>query len=731
MSARTIASPGVQINETDLSLISRPSGETNVFITGFSQQGPTDEIINITSLSEYEQVYGNPANAAERYMYHSVKQILTTSPANLLVTRMPYGSGAGVGYSNAYSALVYPVCANNASLKDATEYNLLEPVSILLNDDEYEQLVQNDVAWDTSSNPLAPINSFSDIGRGGLVVLNSAKTSVNNLFEGFYIGLADNSNNNPATDFDAVSGMKAANAIVNDESQTFINVPSSRLAFTLTESASSFGSNSLSEVIENFPTDYNFGTSSFNDYLTLAVFKIRSSIYQQDTVTLDYVLTEGYTGSLYANRKSNNPNGGTPQTAFLDNLANRGSANIKVITNPYISTVGDWVDSDGTPKKTVRINSSAKNLYSVGVYSSNTDKEAKDVGNVPAKLERILRILESNDTINLDVTVEGGLGTVWASAKARKLDPSFSTEPQVFDDTYSLDITALKDTTGSFVGGVASDYRDVHNQFVAFADKTRKDHVHIADPLRNIFIKGSNLKTSKNKNFIFSSDLYWPLRNLYANTQSSYVATYGNWLRTNDFSSDSFCWVPASGYIAAVFASSAQSSFPWSAPAGFNRGSLVNVNDIAINPTQKQRDLLYKISINPIAFFPNDGTVVFGQKTLYRKPSAFDRINVRRLFLTLEKATQDVLKFFVFEPNTFTTRARVVGALSPIFDQAKINEGLFDYAVVCDERNNTPATIDNNELRVSIYIQPVRTAEFVLADFIATRTGVNFEELIS
>ena len=289
----------------------------------------------------------------------------------------------------------------------------------------------------------------------------------------------------------------------------------------------------------------------------------------------------------------------------------------------------------------------------------------------------------------------------------------------------------LKNTSGNPVGGIAGDYKSILNQFVAFADKTRKDHVFIADPLRQIFVKGGNVKASKNKTFIFSNDIYWPLRNLFDGVQSSYVATYGNWLRTTDLTSDSFCWIPASGYAAAVFATSAQTSFPWSAPAGFNRGSLLNVSDVGINPTQKQRDLLYKININPIAFFSNDGYVIYGQKTLYRKPSAFDRINVRRLFLSLEKSAQDVLKFYVFEPNTFTTRARVVGALTPIFEQAKLNEGLYDYAIVCDERNNTPSTIDNNELRVSLYIQPVRTAEFILADFIATRTGVNFEELIS
>jgi phage tail sheath protein FI len=190
-------------------------------------------------------------------------------------------------------------------------------------------------------------------------------------------------------------------------------------------------------------------------------------------------------------------------------------------------------------------------------------------------------------------------------------------------------------------------------------------------------------------------------------------------------------WVPSSGYAAAVYAQTAQTAYPWIAPAGFNRGTLNNVTDIAINPTQKQRDLLYKINVNPIAYFNNDGFVVFGQKTLFRKPSAFDRVNVRRLFLTLEKETQSLLKFFVFEPNTFATRNRLKGALVPIFDQAKLNDGLYDYLLVCDETNNTPSVIDNNELRISIYIKPVRAAEFILADFIATRTGIDFSELIS
>jgi hypothetical protein len=737
MAARTISSPGVQINEIDLSAITRPSGETNVFITGFAPQGPTDEVINITSVSEFESVYGLPTNAAERYLYHSAKQILTTSPANLLVTRMPYGNNLGDGFSNKYSALVFPISSNsNNGYETATEYQILPPVSILLSDDEYEKLVTNDVAWLSSYRNL-PINDFSNIGYGGIVVVNDAKTSINNVFEGYYMGFADNSNNNPYTKFDSITGMQAYSSST-DTKQTFVSIPANRLNFQLSGDANTLAKDSISEIIENYPTGYEFSSNVFNDYLTTMLFKIRPSIYKQDTVSLDYVVSEGYTGSLYSLRQLNNPNGGSPNTSFLDNVVNTNSNNIRILTNPYISNTGNWIDGSGNPTKKVRVSNGAKNLYGIGVYVSDTDKNSKIVDNVPAKLERVLRCLENDDIINLDIVAEAGLGTIWASAKTRKLDPNFSSEPIVFDDLYNVDLTngtantGLLDTTGSNPSCTARDeYLKVINQFYTFADQTRKDHLFISDPLRNIFVQGSNTKTAKNKNFVFSKDIYWTLRNLYGGIESSYVATYGNWIRTNDSKSDTLCWIPASGYVAAVMASSSQIAYPWSAPAGFNRGKLTNVIDLAINPTQKQRDLLYKVNINPIAFFQNDGNVIFGQKTLYRKPSAFDRINVRRLFLTLEKSTQEVLKLFVFEPNSFTTRSRVVGALTPLFDEARLNDGLYDYTIVCDERNNPPSTIDNNEMRVSIYIQPVRTAEFILADFIATRTGVNFEELIS
>jgi phage tail sheath protein FI len=189
-------------------------------------------------------------------------------------------------------------------------------------------------------------------------------------------------------------------------------------------------------------------------------------------------------------------------------------------------------------------------------------------------------------------------------------------------------------------------------------------------------------------------------------------------------------WVPFSPYAAADIANVDRDFEPWYAPAGFTRGKITNVLAMAITPKQKERDMMYKININPVAFFPNDGFNIFGQKTLLRQPSAFDRINVRRLFLYLEKATKRTVKYFVFEPNTTFTRNRVLSVLTPIFDIAKNTQGLYDYQIVCDKRNNPPAVIDQNELVIDIYLKPVRAAEFILVNFYATSTGASFSEII-
>jgi phage tail sheath protein FI len=214
------------------------------------------------------------------------------------------------------------------------------------------------------------------------------------------------------------------------------------------------------------------------------------------------------------------------------------------------------------------------------------------------------------------------------------------------------------------------------------------------------------------------------------NINSSYSAIYGNYFKIYDRFAEKERWVPASGYVSAVMAFTDFSAAQWWAPAGLNRGIISNVVDVAVNPNKGQRDILYYNRINPIVDFVGEGIVIWGQKTLQSKASAFDRINVRRLFLYLEKTIKRFARFYLFEFNDDFTRSRFRGTVNPFLSEVKARRGVFDYLVVCDETNNTPEVIDRNEFRAEILVKPTRVAEFIKLTFTAVGTGVEFNEVV-
>jgi len=215
------------------------------------------------------------------------------------------------------------------------------------------------------------------------------------------------------------------------------------------------------------------------------------------------------------------------------------------------------------------------------------------------------------------------------------------------------------------------------------------------------------------------------------NVNSSYVALYGNWLNVFDKWNNKHRWIPAAGHAAGIFANTDDVAEAWFAPAGLNRAILQNVRKLAWNPVLGERDILYKNGINPIVSFPGQGKVIWGQKDMLDKTSAFNRINVRRLFIILAKAIATSLKYFLFEPNDTFTRLQIINLIDPFLRDIVARRGIFDYLIVCDERNNTPERIDRNELWCDIYIKPTRTAEFIVLNLIATKTGASFTELVA
>ena len=193
---------------------------------------------------------------------------------------------------------------------------------------------------------------------------------------------------------------------------------------------------------------------------------------------------------------------------------------------------------------------------------------------------------------------------------------------------------------------------------------------------------------------------------------------------------DAYAWVSLSGHIAGLCASTDDVADPWFSPAGLNRGQLQGIVRLAYNPKQADRDELYQKRVNPVLTLPGQGTVLFGDKTALTKPSAFDRINVRRLFITIEKAIATASKFQLFELNDTFTRSTFRNAIEPFLRDVQGRRGITDFRVVCDESNNTGEVIDGNRFVADIYIKPTRSINFVTLNFVATRTGTAFEELV-
>jgi hypothetical protein len=875
--ARSIQSPGVEIFEKDLTLSPILPAGTNIFMTGFATKGPCDEVLQITSVSELEQVYGTPTNPVERYFYYGARQILNSSNGNLFVSRMPYGEDGGEGYGSRYGALVYPVVSvselsgqvtrntkpiaaqflalntvvteistsptlsgqlnsltangipgyekytetegasfvtgltnyynanitvpsNSAvaaqaqaltgffvtsndtvvstdlSLSGAT-FVLGAPKFFDLNLAQYQSVIDGsgftntNSTWSAASDDVNNINSVADFGKAGLIVVNKIQSTINNRFEGHYVGIADNTNLLANTDHTSIrkiytTGSSASNGLVVGSG--YVEVPTSKLAFPLsatTDSGNNRNSRSLSEILEKVSDSFpDMSSDKFDDTISFGLFKLRTSPYNPDAIKLDFAFEEARTGSFDFYRQINNQNGGIANTFYIENVVN-SSNNVTTFINSYINgkNSGTWLDAEGVPTKQVRVFSHnsvqalkdsfesnyakfgfhvndvaaiessmdyADALFPAGCFSTFTTN-GKSIGSLPLKIDRTLRKIENDEIFPLDLVVEAGLGTVFATACANHT--SFYDDTQISQGL----IEGLSAMTKNDLipptddrHNVRDNYNTIFQIFANFCENLRKDCLFIADPLRQIFVTGANSLVMSDTTRSFSQYIYNPLRHLFGTANTSYATTYGNWVKVNDMFAGMNIWVPFSPFAAADMANVDQNFEPWYAPAGFIRGKVTNALALAINPSQKNRDSLYKACINPVCFFPNDGFNIFGQKTLLRQPSAFDRINVRRLFLYLEKATKRTVKYFVFEPNTMFTRNRVVAVLDPIFERAKNTQGLYSYIIICNASNNTPTVIDQNELVVDIYLKPVRSAEFILVNFYATSTGANFSELI-
>jgi hypothetical protein len=266
------------------------------------------------------------------------------------------------------------------------------------------------------------------------------------------------------------------------------------------------------------------------------------------------------------------------------------------------------------------------------------------------------------------------------------------------------------------------------NKLISVAE-LRKDAIAFISPYRTAALTDTAIDT--NPTVRSSEDITTNVISFYSSIASSSYGVFDSGYKyMYDRFSDTFRYVPLNGDIAGICARNDINNFPWYSPAGTARGSILNAVKLAYNPSKSQRDRLYSERINSVIFSPGSGIVLFGDKTGYAKASAFDRINVRRLFIYLEDAISQAAKDQLFEFNDSLTRTNFVNTIEPFLRDVQAKRGIFDYLVVCDETNNTAAVIDNNQFIADIYIKPARSINFIGLNFIATKTGVDFEEVV-
>jgi hypothetical protein len=370
------------------------------------------------------------------------------------------------------------------------------------------------------------------------------------------------------------------------------------------------------------------------------------------------------------------------------------------------------------------INNSSQFIFinKLDTIYTNADKTIAEVDGGSTDIANVTAV-EDNSTIASGVFGDGIYMESFTSGQDGTIDAaSVNAALELFSDAETVDVNLLF----AEAGGLADSDQDTVDENLCTIASTRKDVVAFISPPVGVNAEAIEKKTSENA----KRDAVIAKRNALSGS-SSYSFMDSSPLYVYNKYDDNYVYIAASGHMAGLCVNTDNVAESWFSPAGYNRGNLRGITKLAFNPNQSSRDTLYKSQVNPIVSFPGQGILLFGDKTGQVKASAFDRINVRRLFITLEKAIATASKFQLFELNDEFTRAQFRNLVEPFLRDVKGRRGITDFLVVCDETNNTGQVIDTNRFVADIYIKPARSINFITLNFVATRTGVDFSEVTS
>ena len=711
--ALNLASPGIVVREVDLTVGRvNPTSDKTGAIAGPFAQGPVNEPTLIETEKDLVEVFGEPQPTDKQYeywlsassylAYGGVLNVVRTDDSDLKNAFSGTASDIKIQSLDDYNNLQYDEnVITGVTVAARNPGSWANGIKVALIDAKADQIINGFDATDVQVG-YAVTQAF------GKVIIGSGSTS---LGDGFLRGVVTGVGNS-TLDVKVLSHVSAAGTVTAVDYQ-----PNGTYQFeadTLTVST-----NAGSSIRSTDPT-------GIQDWFDQQTFDTTVS----STVSWNTVADRPQTTAYAAERNSRFDE---VHVVVVDATGDvTGNAGTILEKHLGLSKASDAEFSVGSPshwRSYIANNSSyifggssPAGITTTGFSSGTT--LATDIGwDQPAT--DIIFAASGANTLTLGGGLNyGGTSDIADSGSLTSTLGDLSTAYDLFanPEQYSADFLIMG--SGNHTKDTA---QALANKLISVAE-LRKDSVACISPHRSAFLSDATAGSVT----VYGDDTITDnVISFYSSVASSSYAIFDSGYKyMYDRFSNTFRYVPLNSDIAGLCARNDVNNFPWFSPAGTVRGSILNAVKLAYNPSKVQRDKLYSNRINPVIFSPGAGPVLFGDKTGLARASAFDRINVRRLFIYLEDAIEAAAKDQLFEFNDEITRTNFVNAVEPFLRDVQAKRGIQDYVVVCDETNNTAAVIDNNEFVADIYIKPARSINFIGLTFVATRTGVSFEEVI-
>ena len=672
--AETLISPGVLARENDQSFIGARPVAFGAAIIGPAVKGPVGIPTAVSSFSQYEAIFGGAVQSGSQYYNYlnsiGARNYFGQGGESLLVTRV--ASGSFVEASSSIDSLT----TDSGKLKQG------EGVFVAAIQGTFN------ITGSTGGTNTANVNGGSGTGANmDVTIADQAADATTSTISSILVG-GQGSGYKVGDTITLAS--ESLGATKPDGTDVTLVISASQLDF---ESSFELKTISEGEIMNNFQLTESAGGTLVSGSMDNIRYEIAS------------VNTSSGNFSLLIRRGNDTAN----QKAILETYNN---LSLDPSSENYISkAIGDSFKSIETDGADVYVKDNGNFVNrSAYVYVSAVNKPTPEYfdndGNAKSEFTGSLPRVASG-------SFQGGTGKNFYGSDTKFNENITADDIQgISADDYTQSIALLNNKDDfqfnviTAPGLISSLHAAPVNSLIALAEN-RTDCIAVVDLVP--YNSSLNTVTTQASGF-----------------DSSYAATYWPWLQTIDAGTGKTVWAPASVYIPAVYAFTDASSDPWFAPAGLIRGALGSVVKAERKLTSGNRDSLYEANVNPIATFPGSGVVVFGQKTLQKRASALDRVNVRRLLIALKSFIVQVSDNLVFEQNTIATRNNFLAQVNPYLESVQQRQGLYAFKVVMDATNNTPDVIDRNELVGQIFLQPTKTAEFIILDFNVLPTGATF-----